>query len=556
MKRNILLLILNVTVCVAAYSQWVSQTSPSVFEARGVHMVTSQLGYIVGSGGIMLKTTNAGATWSALSTGTNDTLRSVYFVDENIGFIVGAQGTIRKTVDGGLTWTAQSSGVTNLLRSVFFVNESVGFACGGGGVILKTPNGGDNWYPQNSGLTNDLINIRFSDVYTGYAASSLSTFLNGNMLKTTDGGVTWNSVYTHTDGFLGLAVFGDAVYAGGGYETIVKSVNGGTTWSQVNPTSTNANHFRSAAFVSADTGYVVGDVGLIYYTTDGGTTWTNQGINTNGVLSVYVVNKDTVFACGTSGTILRFTTPCTPLAPGPVTGDASVCAHDTTAYHISSVQGVNYYKWSVPPGSNIVSGQGDTLIVVIFGTTSGFVSVADSNQCGLSVPTQFSVTVSPTPPVPVITQNMSSLTSSSSAGNQWYLNGNLIPGATAQTYTVTQNGVYRVKVTYTSGCWTMSLPFTVTNVGLADVFPLASALAITPNPVNHNAVLNFALRHPARVGIMIFESVGNKVKETPVELMPEGLQHLELDVASFAPGIYLVRMECDKEVSFTKFVKQ
>ena len=35
------------------------------------------------------------------------TFRSVHFVDNQIGWIVGQGGKVLKTTDGGLTWTAQ-----------------------------------------------------------------------------------------------------------------------------------------------------------------------------------------------------------------------------------------------------------------------------------------------------------------------------------------------------------------------------------------------------------------------------------------------------------------
>ena len=52
--------------------------------------------------------------------------------------------------------------------------------------------------------------------------------------------------------------------------------------------------------------------------------------------------------------------------------------------------------------------------------------------------------------------------SSSASGNQWYLNGNLIGGATNQTYNATAGGDYTVTVT-ASGCPSAaSAPTTVT----------------------------------------------------------------------------------------------
>ena len=47
----------------------------------------------VGGDGTILKTTNGGTTWTALSSGTSD-LTSVYFTDASTGYAVGGIGHI------------------------------------------------------------------------------------------------------------------------------------------------------------------------------------------------------------------------------------------------------------------------------------------------------------------------------------------------------------------------------------------------------------------------------------------------------------------------------
>jgi hypothetical protein len=59
----------------------------------------------------MLKTTNGGTNWVALSSGTIWNLYSVYFTDANTGYAVGAVGTILKTTNGG----GYPQGVNNFL---------------------------------------------------------------------------------------------------------------------------------------------------------------------------------------------------------------------------------------------------------------------------------------------------------------------------------------------------------------------------------------------------------------------------------------------------------
>lgn len=56
------------------------------------------------------------------------------------------------------------------------------------------------------------------------------------------------------------------------------------------------------------------------------------------------------------------------------------------------------------------------------------------------------------PATPTISQNGDSLISSIATTYQWYFEGSVIPGATAQIYEPPQNGTYQVKVTNASGC--------------------------------------------------------------------------------------------------------
>ncbi len=94
-------------------------------------------GWIVGTGGVILKTVNGGGAWNRQTSGVTANLRDVFFVDANRGWAVGDGGVIQASNDGGATWTPEQSGVTANLRGVFFVNATTGFAVGDNGTILK-----------------------------------------------------------------------------------------------------------------------------------------------------------------------------------------------------------------------------------------------------------------------------------------------------------------------------------------------------------------------------------------------------------------------------------
>src|SRR4029077_3920959 len=83
-----------------------------------------------------------------------------------------------------------------------------------------------------------------------------------------------------------------------------------------------------------------------------------------------------------------------------ITGETTVCEGATLEYHTSTVLYGETYNWTVPDNSSIISGQGDTLIQVMFGNTSGDITVTVSNSCGSGNTTSISVTVQPLPVAP------------------------------------------------------------------------------------------------------------------------------------------------------------
>ena len=104
-----------------------------------------------------------------------------------------------------------------------------------------------------------------------------------------------------------------------------------------------------------------------------------KDIHCNGGADFFAYNS--VDLGGNTG--WNFTTSPPLLNPGVISGPAAICLPATgIQYHISPVQGAIFYQWGVPAGATITNGQGDTLIMVDFGTaTSGSISVQSFNGC-------------------------------------------------------------------------------------------------------------------------------------------------------------------------------
>ena len=93
-------------------------------------------------------------------------------------------------------------------------------------------------------------------------------------------------------------------YAAGAYGTILKTIDGGSTW--ITLSSGTLKMLYSVYFTDANTGYIVGDVGTILTTTDGGLSWTTcVSGNSNLLTSVWATDANTAYAVGQDGTILK-----------------------------------------------------------------------------------------------------------------------------------------------------------------------------------------------------------------------------------------------------------
>jgi hypothetical protein len=89
----------------------------SQYVLKWITFVDDSVGWIVGGIGVIMKTTNAGATWDSVPSGTTTTLRAIFFKDKNHGYIVG---------DGGIvllydtTFTTSTSTERHDIQSVSF----------------------------------------------------------------------------------------------------------------------------------------------------------------------------------------------------------------------------------------------------------------------------------------------------------------------------------------------------------------------------------------------------------------------------------------------------
>ena len=84
--------------------------------------------------------------WRELHTGITEDLYDVCCIDTDIVFACGQDGVILKTTDGGATWQEKHRYEGMSLYALCFIDDNIGFACGNYGESLaKTTDGGEHW---------------------------------------------------------------------------------------------------------------------------------------------------------------------------------------------------------------------------------------------------------------------------------------------------------------------------------------------------------------------------------------------------------------------------
>ena len=164
---------------------------------RSVHFIDQNIGWVAGSNGFIAKSIDAGITWTELQTGLEaEDLNKIFFIDATTGWAVGDEddvGIIIKTTDGGATWNTVNMPPTMELNGLYFVNEDIGWACGSTvvnqeerGLILYSDDAGENWTEQYvADEVSELYDVFFINELTGWVSGS-----DGIILKTTNAGGT------------------------------------------------------------------------------------------------------------------------------------------------------------------------------------------------------------------------------------------------------------------------------------------------------------------------------------------------------------------------------
>jgi len=404
---------------------------------------------------------------------------------------------------------------------------------------------------------------------------------------------TGNNYYTESGmtGYVWTVSAGGTITSGQGTSSILVTWTvAGSQWVSVNynntygcpaPTATVYNLFvnplpNAAAAITGTANVCAGTNGVAYSTTPvmnaTSYTWTlpaGATIATGAGTTNITVNfgptavSGNIIVTGTNscgnGAPSTFAVVVNPLPAnaGTITGPAAVCEGATSVtYSVPAIANATGYVWTVPTGATIISGGNTNSIKVNFTTPgTGVITVKGTNACGSGVVSpNFSVTVNAIPPAPVITANGNVLTSSSPTGNQWYYEGNPIPGATGQTYTVLNNTGYYWCVVTINGCSSeISNKIWIEVVGIGE---MPSEASFSVYPVPNDGVFNISIDYPIEdtFTIMIYNQIGSKIFEIKDVNTVGGKYNQRVDLRPISTGMYSVIFMNSEHKVVKKFI--
>ena len=99
----------------------------------------------------------AAGAWQKQRTSSLAWLHSVFFLDQNRGWVVGSRGTLLASTDGGINWRSLAHPTEDTIRDIYFADELNGIIicerniydlktnADARAYLMKTADGGEHW---------------------------------------------------------------------------------------------------------------------------------------------------------------------------------------------------------------------------------------------------------------------------------------------------------------------------------------------------------------------------------------------------------------------------
>ncbi|WEK20946.1 MAG: gliding motility-associated C-terminal domain-containing protein [Candidatus Pedobacter colombiensis] len=372
-------------------------------------------------------------------------------------FCAGGEVVLSSDVSTGNQWYLNGAAISGATGQTYTATAS-------GKYTVITTNGNGCASPASNEIDVTVNPLPVAPVIT---AGTTTVFCAGGEVILTSDAATGNQWYLNGAAISGATGQTYTATASGKYTVITTNGNGCAS-PVSNEIDVTVNPLPVAPVITAGTTTVFCAGGEVVLSSDvaTGNQWYLNGATISGATgqtyTATVSGKYTVITTNGNGCAspvsneIDVTVNPLPVAPVITAGTTTVfCAGGEVVLSSDVATGNQWYL----NGATISGATGQTYTAIASGKYT--VITTNGNGCASVVSNEIDVTVNPLPVAPVITAGTTTvfcaggeivLSSDVATGNQWYLNGAAISGATGQTYTATAGGKYTVVTTNGNGC--------------------------------------------------------------------------------------------------------
>lgn len=378
-------------------------------------------------------------------------------------------------------------------------------------------------------------------------AGTQNNIFHGKILKSTDNGISWDSVNTgfSFSSVFDMAALGNTVCAGTYESGLVWSTNAGVSW-QVN--SINGNN-GNGVFKTAVSGNIIlaynntvpsGTGQVFFYSSNNGSVW-NPVIPVPSLVPITFVNYDSVLISGhkygvafSSNNGLTWSIPANSGLPSFPDGRKEL-------YSVLKLGGMLYagciggFAYSTNMGVNW------SAVNLGFPSFAGFFDLISYNN------SIYGAVYNPA------NQSQSGIWRSDNAGLNWVqLNSGLPSAHSVNSLLISggylfaglaQNGVYRIPLSQ------------ITSVKGESSKPEEYSLSQNyPNPYNSSTVIEFSLLRKGNITLVVYDLSGREAFKLINGEMPAGRHEYRFNGSSLSSGVYFYKLSADNYSQIRKMI--
>jgi photosystem II stability/assembly factor-like uncharacterized protein len=533
----------------------------------------------------VVKTTNGGANWSAVSMpmdqsgsshlGTQGWYNNVVAVSPSNESVVYAGGiNAFKSLNGGTTWSQITSGYSPFIHPYMHVdqhamafdpnNASVMYFGNDGG-MYKSTDGGTSFISANSGLA-------VTQFYSGAAHPSQEIYYGGTQDNGTlkgAGSPAWSTVlsgdggFTHVDPTTPTTVFTEYTFL-----AIQRSTNSGSTWtrsitgipasgsSQGDGSSDRCNFIAPFVLDPANSQNLVAGTYKVYRSTNNGVNWTSVSNDLTGsgagstaslgaVISALATTGDTIVA-GTSGYDTLTSAPKVW-----VTTNKGVNWTDVTKSPLPK-RYVTSFAMNASDTRRIFVGYSgynanSSLPGHIFSTTNRGTTWANISGDLPDIPVN-AIVLDPGAPLHMAVGTDLGVFETANGGTNWTQQNAGLANVSVADLDIRPDG-FLVATTHGRGMYKSAAAWTTTAVTeIPSEVPQEFTLRQNyPNPFNPTTTVAFAVPSAAHVRLTVYDALGREVATLVDQDLSPGSYAAPFNASALSSGVYFYRLSAARE---------